>query len=83
MRKASSTGIRAAVFSSSVFWKIGLSLTVSRIHRPTAISSALSRNGIRQPHARNCSSVTEADTTANTVVPMTSPSGTPTCGQLP
>jgi hypothetical protein len=42
--------------SASKRWKSGLSATFSRMTRPTLTRTTLSRNGMRQPHAKNCSS---------------------------
>ena len=50
---------------------------------PTATSSTLSRNGTRQPHARNCASVRFVVNRLNTTVDRSRPAGTPICGQLP
>ena len=50
--------------------------------RPTPTSTTLSRNGTRQPQARNCSSAAWR-TTEKTIVEVSSPAGTPICGQLP
>jgi len=82
-RRTSSTGIRAASRFSCSDRKTGLSATVSRIHRPTRMSAALARKGMRQPQARKDSPLTVRSRMRKEPVPSTRPSGTPTCGQLP
>ena len=55
----------------------------SRITRPIATSTRLSRNGTRQPHESNADSDSTADSRVMPPVPSTSPTGTPTCAKLP
>jgi hypothetical protein len=78
----STIGARAlvSVFSSS--WNRGVSAMASRIHRPTAISAPLSRNGTRQPHDSKDASERVADMIPSTPAASRLPTGTPTCGQL-
>jgi hypothetical protein len=64
-------------------WKAGDSYSFSRTNRPTAISTALSRNGTRQPQARKAASEVVCWTIRNTTVDRNRPAGTPICGQLP
>ena len=80
---ASMIGIFTSSFWSFTFWNSGDSAIVKRIHRPTRTSTIENRNGRRQPQAKSCASVSSEDTTENTSVPSTSPSGAPSCGQLP
>jgi hypothetical protein len=42
-------------------WNAGVSWIFSRTTRPTTSSTALNRNGIRQPQDRNCSSGSAAN----------------------
>ena len=63
--------------------KAGDSKTRSRMKSPTAISTVLSRKGIRQPQARNCWSESWEEKRANTPVESRLPAGTPIWGQLP
>jgi hypothetical protein len=46
-------GGRAALSVRFISVKTGLSITCSRMKRPTPVSRMPSRNGTRQPHARN------------------------------
>ncbi len=46
----------------------GDSLTASRTHRPTRMSTAESRNGMRQPQASNAASDWKAASSASTAV---------------
>ena len=59
----------------------GLSNTFNRTYSPTATSSRLARNGTRQPQVRKSSPVVE-DINCTIAVDSSSPSGTPSCGQL-
>jgi hypothetical protein len=54
----------------------------SRIHRPTAISAPLSRNGTRQPHDSKAASDRVAVMMPSTPAASRLPAGTPTWGQL-
>ena len=54
-----------------------------RMKRPTPTSTALARNGIRQPQLRNAASLVIACTSANTLVERSRPAGTPICGHDP
>ena len=71
------TGVRAVFRSSAIFANIGVSRMDSRITRPTATSTRLNRNGIRQPHELNASGDSVADSRVMPPVPSTSPIGTP------
>ena len=75
-------GIRTSVLLSWTRLKAGLSMILNRIKSPTPTSMMLSRNGIRQPQARNCSSGRVA-TARKIRLESMSPAGTPIWGQLP
>ena len=60
----------------------GVSMTLSLMKSPTPTSTMESRNGIRQPHARSCSSG-NAETAEKAPVESNSPAGIPSWGQLP
>jgi hypothetical protein len=68
---------------SLTLWNAGDSYSRSRTNSPTAIRTALSRNGTRQPQDRNASSEVTSWTIRNTTVDRNRPAGTPICGQLP
>ena len=55
----------------------GDSLTFARITRPTISRTKESRNGMRQPHERNCSWVRTADAVPSAKVPSAAPVGAP------
>jgi hypothetical protein len=59
----------------------GVSITLSRTHRPMATRIRLARNGIRHAHALNAPSADNAIAVI-APVPSSSPIGTPICGQL-
>ena len=59
----------------------GDSDTEMRTHRPTMMSTAESRNGIRQPQAAKASSDWNAASSARTPVASRLPAGAPACGQ--
>ena len=61
--------------------KTGDSSIETRIQRPTPTSTALSRNGMRQPQDSNCWSVVSAETNARTATARRLPAGAPACGQ--
>ncbi len=56
--------------------KIGLSTTLARTYRPMPSNTIENRNGIRQPHARNCSLGISA-ASARAAVPRKAPDGPP------
>lgn len=68
-RKTLASGI--LVFLPSL--KTWVSPIVTRTYMPTAKRTALSRNGTRQPQARNCSGEVIAATTVTTAVPASGP----------
>ncbi len=59
----------------------GDSSTASRIHRPTPTSTAESRNGTRQPQARNVASDWTPVSSESTPAASRFPAGAPPCGQ--
>ena len=75
-------GAFAFVCFSSTCWNAGLSAIVIRIHSPTSTRTPLSRNGTRQPQARNASSAVIAPISESIPLASSSPIGTPTWGQL-
>ena len=75
-------GALALVSSCSSSWNSGVSAMVSRIHRPTTISTPLSRNGTRQPQDSKAASDSKADMMPSTPAASRLPAGTPTWGQL-
>src|SRR5512133_1495563 len=83
LRSTSMIGMGASVPVSLTRWKAGDSYSRSRTNRPTAIRTALSRNGARQPQDRNASSEVVSWTIRNTTVDRNRPAGTPIWGQLP
>ena len=60
--------------------KIGDSSTCSRTHSPTMTSTADSRNGIRQPQARNAASLWKTARKASRPLAISWPAGAPACG---
>ncbi|MNN18315.1 hypothetical protein D3C81_1315220 [compost metagenome] len=48
-RNTVATGSLTTSFLSMTFWKSGVSVIFRRTYRPTMTSSALARNGMRQP----------------------------------
>jgi hypothetical protein len=75
-------GIPASACVSLTCWKAGDSEIFSRIKSPTPTRIMLSRNGTRQPQARNCSSESPVKA-VSTAVEMRRPASAPVCGQLP
>ena len=53
-RHTSASGARSTAPSSTMRRNVGVSRMPRRIHRPSATSTMLSRNGMRQPQAMNC-----------------------------
>lgn len=87
VRSTSTTGGRAfapAASSASARARAsrnaGDSETDTRIHSPMTTSTPDSRNGIRQPQARNASSDWTAASSASTPVASRFPPGAPACG---
>lgn len=87
---SSAIGMRSRACSSAgcfssfscAAWKVGVSVSLNRMNRPTAMSTALSRNGMRQPQLISASSGS-VDTIAKMPVESTSPTALPICGKLP
>ena len=46
-------------------------------------STALARNGMRQPKLKNCASVSCADSRRKMPAEQTNPTGAPSCGNIP
>ncbi|MNN29769.1 hypothetical protein D3C81_1433860 [compost metagenome] len=61
----------------------GVSCSLRRTYRPTITSAALSRNGIRQPHERNCSSSSTTARVRNRPLAARKPMDGPSCGNMP
>src|SRR5215212_7607803 len=77
-RKTSRIGAWASVWVSLTSSNTGDSAILSLIKSPTSTTTALSRNGMRQPQARNCSSgrlEKMANTPAESSVPAQRPTG--------
>src|SRR5260370_7709602 len=64
-------------------WKAGVSTSCKRTYSPTSTSTALAKNGTRQPQPNNCASVRLLVINRNTPVEHKNPSGAPSCGKLP
>ena len=77
----SATGTRATACRCASWENSGVSITLSRTHRPITTSTRLARNGIRHAQALNAPSAASA-IAVMAPVPSSSPTGTPTCGQL-
>ena len=56
LRNATAMGSRTTPDRSRTAAKSGLSASVRRITSPITMSTALTRNGMRHPHDKNCSS---------------------------
>ena len=52
------------------------------MYRPTNTRTTLARNGMRQPQARNCSSVVRRVISASAPLASTMPAGAPNCAKL-
>ena len=77
----------AGAFSRSCFCcssvNAGVSSIFSRIHRPTATSSALAKNGTRQPQLSNAASLSDVDMIQMIEVESARPPAKPICGHEP
>ncbi len=82
-RTTVTSGTRTISRRARASWNTGVSVIVSRTYRPTSTSAALARNGSRHPHAKNCASVVQCDSTRNTAPDVNSPTGAPSCGNIP
>ncbi|MNH24531.1 hypothetical protein D3C79_844700 [compost metagenome] len=61
----------------------GVSSSFRRTYRPTMTRAALSRNGMRQPQLRNCSSVSSMARVRNRPLAARKPIEGPNCGNMP
>jgi len=75
------TGRLTTAFSRFICPNAGLSSTRSRTYNPMATRTMLARNGTRQPQVSNEGPATELNS-LTMPVDSSSPTGTPTCGQL-
>src|SRR3546814_14765232 len=60
-----------------------VSVSLSRTHRPSATSTALARNGSRQPQSRNWSSVRNRPSSRQNPLAAMNPTGAPIGGNIP
>ena len=61
----------------------GVSSIFRRIHRPTATSSPLAKNGTRQPQLSNAASLSDVDMIQMIEVEIARPPAKPICGHEP
>jgi hypothetical protein len=64
-------------------WKAGVSAIFRRTYKPSATSTALTRNGTRQPQLRNCASLNDKASAKNRPLDARKPIDGPSCGNMP
>ncbi|MNY01534.1 hypothetical protein D3C86_1340680 [compost metagenome] len=83
LRNTSASGIFTCTSASLTLLKAGVSAMFKRMYKPTAISSTLPRNGIRQPQANRSSGDSQAAINRKARLAIMVPAGTPICTHEP